>query len=97
MPKLTTAQLDKAAHLFLSENPAAMRRITFLTQADADFMDTSLDQLRLEKTMEEIKKFAEATGRDYLETLFSYAANDAEEYEKMCEERRQGTKKALGL
>ncbi len=97
MPKLTTAQLTKAARIFLASNPAAADRILAIKQADADFMETSLEQLRLARTMDEIDSFARANGRDSMEMRFSLAADTAEEFHAMCTEHQAAINKHLGL
>lgn len=97
MPKLTTAQLTKAAKLFLASNPAAAVRILSITPADADFMETSLHQLQLDRTMAEIDRYAHENGRDAMEMRFSLAAETAEEFEKMWNEHQAIINKNLGL
>lgn len=97
MPKLTTAQMAKAAHMFLASNPAAAARILSTTQEEADFMCTSLDELRLSKTMAEIDKFAHENGRDPMEMRFSLAAETADEFDKMWKEHQAAIKDILKL
>jgi len=97
MPKLTHAQLSKAASQFLASNPVATLRILSITQADADFFETSLDQLRLEATMDEIAKYAHENDRDPMEMRFSLAAETFEEYEKMWQDHQASINQHLML
>ncbi|WP_338771572.1 DUF6388 family protein [Massilia sp. METH4] len=97
MPKLTPAQLTKAARLFLGSKPASRARVMSLTQADADVMETSLDELRLATAMDEIEKFARENGRDAMEIRYSLAAETAEEFDRMWREYQSIIKQQLGL
>lgn len=97
MPKLTNAQLAKAARLFLASNPSAAVRILSVTQKDADFMESSLEQLRLEKTMDEIARFAHENKLDPMQMRFSLAAETSEEYERMWAEHNACINQHLGL
>jgi hypothetical protein len=96
MPKLTNAQLKKAAKQFLAEKPDIIARILSLTEEDADFMGTSLEQLRLDRTMDEIDKYAHQNNRDPMELRFSLAAETFEEYDKMWENHKESIKRSLG-
>lgn len=97
MPKLTPAQLNKAVQRFLTANPAAAAPIQSLTQADADFMETSLDELRLQRTIAEIDKLAHEKGCNNMELLFSLVAETAAEFRELCEERQAAINRHLGL
>lgn len=60
-------------------------------------METSLDQLRLDRTMAEIDRFAHENGRDSMEMRFSLAAETADEFAQMWNEHQVKINQHLGL
>lgn len=98
MTKLTDAQMEKAFQQFLGINPSAGPRIVSLTQADADFESIPLGQLRQQRAMAEIEKYAIGNGHpDPMEFLFSLAAASPEEYSQMRADRQAILNNSLGL
>lgn len=99
MPKLTEEQLSRARKIFLASQDGAdaRKRIDALTQSDAKFMETSLENLRAAQTLNEIASFAHAKGLDSMELLFSLASDDADEFARLCKLREEEVKRALGL
>lgn len=97
MPKLSPLQLTKAAEIFLASNPGTAEQIRSLTQAEADFMQTSLDQLRIDRTLDKIDKYAKAMGRNAMEMRFSLAADSFEEFDAWWKEYQANVNRILGL
>lgn len=99
MTQLTEAQMKKGRDLFLASNPAALRKVDALTQAEAEAeaMFTSLDKLREAETMKEIARYAHQEGRAPQELFFSLVSETAEEFAQLCEARNAAMKTALGL
>jgi hypothetical protein len=96
MAKLTTEQLAKAARIFMASNLAAAARIAATTQAEADFMETTIEELQLKKAMAEIEQYARDNNRDPMELKFSLAADGFEEYERMLKAHQEQIAKTLG-
>lgn len=99
MPKLTDEQLKRARGRFLAsvDGADARKRIEALTQKDADFMASSLDDLRAARTSDEIASFAHAKRLDSTELLFSLASDDVDEFTQLCKARDEEIQRALGL
>jgi hypothetical protein len=99
MPKLTPEQLDRACKLFLAsvDGVDAKHRIDALTQADAAFMGTSLDDLRAARTLDEIAAFAHAKRIEPAELLFSLASEDVDEFTRLCEARDEAIWRSRAL
>lgn len=99
MPKLTEEQLNRARKTFLAsvDGVEARKRIDALMQSDAEFMETSLEDLRAAQTLNEIASFANSKGLDSMEVLFSLASDSADEFDQLCKARDKEMKKALGL
>jgi hypothetical protein len=97
MPKLTDAQLAKATQLFLAENPAVAVSLLTVTQAEADILGTSVEEIRKVRTFAAIDKYARECGEDPTKLLFTLAAENREEFDKMWNEHQAEIKKALGL
>lgn len=98
MPKLTQEQLDRARKMFLAsvDGVDAKRRIDALTQDDAVFMETSLDDLRAARTLDEIAAFAHANRIEPAELLFSLASEDVDEFTRLCKAGGLETQRAPG-
>lgn len=99
MPKLTEEQLSHATKMFLASDDGveARKRVQSLTEKDAEFMFTTLDQLKAARTLDEINSFAHVKGVDPMEFLFSLASKDAEEFARLCKAREEEINRALGL
>lgn len=80
MTILTPAQRSKAAKSFLASHPSVAARILSITQQDADLMESTLEKLRIDKTIDEIAKYAHEKKKDPTEMLFSLAAEGWEDY-----------------
>jgi len=99
MPKLTQEQLDRARKMFLAsvDGAEAKHRIDALTQDDAVFMETSLEDLRAARTLDQIAAFAHANRIEPAELLFSLASEDVDEFTRLCKARDEEIQRALGL
>ena len=97
MPKLTDVQLAKATRLFVAESPALAMRLATITQADADILGSTVEEMRKVETFAALDKYARSRGQDPTDLLFTLAAEDAEELARLREEHRAESMKALGL
>lgn len=97
MPKLTDAQLAKATGLFMADNPVLAMRLATITQADADILGSTVEELRKVETFAALDKHARSLGQDPTDLLFILAADNAEELARLREEHRAESMKALGL
>jgi hypothetical protein len=97
MTKLTDEQLAKGRKRFLAGHADIQRRIEGLTQAEADALGITLDQLRESETMRELRGVAHSIAIDSTELFWSCVADTAEELAGMIERRDQAIKKNLGL
>lgn len=80
MTILTPTQRGKAAKSFLASHPAVAARILSITQQDADLRESTLEKLRIDKTIDEIAKYAHENKKNPTEMLFSLAAEGWEDY-----------------
>jgi len=96
MPELTADQMAKGRKRFLDGHPDIARRIDALTQAEADALGISLDQLREIETMRDLRNVASAKGLDATELFWSCIADTAQELGAMLEHRDALIKRALG-
>lgn len=97
MPQLTDAQLAKATQLFLAQNPPAVRDIMSITQADADILGESLEELRRIRIFKLIADYARERRRDSAEVLYTLAAESPEEFQRLWEEHQAENTRAIGL
>lgn len=97
MPKLTDAQIAKATGLFVGSNPLLAVRLATITQAEADNLGSSIEELRKVETFAAIDKFARARGQDPTDLLFILAADNADELAKLRRERHEEMQRSLGL
>lgn len=86
MPKSTNAQIDKATKLFFANDPTSLTKVLAITQADADILGTTLEELRRVETFAAIDRYARARRQDPTELLLTLAANGPEEFEQMWSE-----------
>lgn len=97
MPKLTDVQLDKAINLFIADKPALAMRLATISQAEADILGSTVEELRKVETFAALDKHARSLGQDPTDLLFILAADDAEELERLRGEHRAESMKVLGL
>lgn len=99
MPKLTEEQSKRARETFLAslDGAEARKRVESITQKDADFMFTSLEQFKAARTLDEIAGFAQVKGIDSMEYLFSLASDTVDEFSQLCKARDDEINRALGL
>lgn len=99
MPKLTEKQLTHARAMFLAsaDGAEAHKRIELLTQNEANFMFTSMEELKAARTFDEIAAFAQVKGIEPMELLFSLASKDADEFDQLCKARNEEIRRALGM
>ncbi|MFC5551787.1 DUF6388 family protein [Massilia aerilata] len=97
MPKLTDAQLAKVTSIVVAEDPMLAIRLATITQADADILGSTVEELQKVATFAALDKHARSHGQDPTDLLFILAAEDAEELARLREEHRPESMKALGL
>lgn len=96
MTKLTDAQVAKATGLFVAERPALAVRLFTISQAEADILGVSVEELRRVETFAAMDKYARERGEDPIKLLFTLAAENHEEFEKMWGEHQEEIEKILG-
>ncbi|WP_157685257.1 DUF6388 family protein [Robbsia andropogonis] len=96
MTKLTADQLVKGRKRFLDSHPNIKIEIASLTQAHADALGISLEDLRESETMRHLRDVARAKGEDTMELFCSYVADTAEEFNALVEQRRALINRSLG-
>lgn len=82
---------------FLAGYADIKRRIDALTQAEADALGITLDDLRESETMRELRDVARIKNVDSSELFWSCIADTAAEFEEMLERRDAAEKRALGI
>lgn len=97
MPKLTDAQQAKVKSLFIAQNPMLAIRLATITQADADILGSTIEEMQNVETFAAIKKYALERGEDTMDLIYTLAADGPEELARLREEHRSETMKALGL
>lgn len=91
MKKLSEEKLKRAREQFLLFNEASRLKIAALTEQDAAAMETTLEKLRDAETIKEIAREAHKIGEDTQVLIFSYAAEDANEFGRLYAEWNAAT------
>jgi hypothetical protein len=95
--KLTDEQLAKGRQRFLEGYAHIKARIDALTQAQADALGITLDDLRESETMRELREVARIKNVDSTELFWRWIADTEAELQEMLDRRDTDLKRILGI